>query len=221
MSKPYQTVIFDLDGTLLDTLDDLADSVNYALTLHGLPERSREEVRHFVGNGVGRLLHLAVPEGTGAELEAQCLADFRAHYLTNMQHKTAPYPGVLKMLDALGAGGIPCAVVSNKFDGAVKGLCRTYFGDKIPVAIGESQGVARKPAPDTVRRALAELGAEAAGAVYVGDSDVDIETARNSGVPCLSVSWGFRDRAFLTAHGAARIVDTVADLEDVLTGRKA
>lgn len=221
MSKPYQTVIFDLDGTLLDTLDDLADSVNYALTLHGLPARSREEVRNFVGNGVGRLVHLAVPEGTDAGLEAQCLADFRAHYLTNMEHKTAPYPGVLEMLDALEAEGIPCAVVSNKFDGAVKGLCRTYFGDQIPVAIGESQGVARKPAPDTVLRALTELGAEAAGAVYVGDSDVDIETARNSGVPCLSVSWGFRDRAFLTAHGAARIVDTVADLEAVLTGRKA
>jgi phosphoglycolate phosphatase len=112
-------------------------------------------------------------------------------------------------------------VVSNKFDGAVKGLCRRYFGDTIPVAIGESQGVARKPAPDTVLRALAELGAGTAGAVYVGDSDVDIQTARNSGLPCLSVSWGFRDRAFLTAHGAQRIVDTTAELEALLTGREA
>ena len=150
MSIPYQTVIFDLDGTLLDTLDDLADSTNHALALHGLPERSREEIRQFVGNGVGRLLHLAVPAGTSPELEAQCLAEFRAHYLTNMEHKTAPYPGIPELLDALRACGIPCAVVSNKFDGAVKGLCRRYFGDTIPVAIGESQGVARKPAPDTV-----------------------------------------------------------------------
>lgn len=221
MSIPYQTVIFDLDGTLLDTLDDLADSTNHALALHGLPERSREEIRQFVGNGVGRLLHLAVPAGTSPELEAQCLAEFRAHYLTNMEHKTAPYPGILELLDALRACGIPCAVVSNKFDGAVKGLCRRYFGDTIPVAIGESQGVARKPAPDTVLQALAELGAGTAGAVYVGDSDVDIQTARNSGLPCLSVSWGFRDRAFLTAHGAQRIVDTTAELEALLTGREA
>lgn len=221
MSIPYQTVIFDLDGTLLDTLDDLADSTNHALALHGLPERSREEIRQFVGNGVGRLLHLAVPAGTSPELEAQCLAEFRAHYLTNMEHKTAPYPGIPELLDALRACGIPCAVVSNKFDGAVKGLCQRYFGDTIPVAIGESQGVARKPAPDTVLRALAELGAGTAGAVYVGDSDVDIQTARNSGLPCLSVSWGFRDRAFLTAHGAQRIVDTTAELKALLTGREA
>ena len=221
MSIPYQTVIFDLDGTLLDTLDDLADSTNHALALHGLPERSREEIRQFVGNGVGRLLHLAVPAGTSPELEAQCLAEFRAHYLTNMEHKTAPYPGIPELLDALRACGIPCAVVSNKFDGAVKGLCRRYFGDTIPVAIGESQGVARKPAPDTVLRALAELGARTAGAVYVGDSDVDIQTARNSGLPCLSVSWGFRDRAFLTAHWEQGIVDTTAELEALLTGREA
>ncbi len=218
MSTPYQAVIFDLDGTLLDTLDDLADSVNYALSLHGLPERSREETRSFVGNGVGRLLHLAVPAGTAPELEARCLSVFRAHYLNNMENKTAPYPGVLKLLDALTARRIPFAVVSNKFDGAVKGLCTDYFGGRVPVAIGESQGVARKPAPDTVFRALEELGAETAGAVYVGDSDVDIQTARNAGLPCLSVSWGFRSRAFLQANGAERIVDSVQDLTALLTG---
>lgn len=216
MMYPYQTVIFDLDGTLLDTLRDLADSTNYALSVHRMPARTLEEVRTFVGNGVGRLIHLAVPEGTPEDEEARCLADFRAHYLLNMENRTAPYPGVLELLEHLQAAGIRTAVVSNKFDGAVKGLCQNYFGSRIPVAIGESQGVARKPAPDTVFRALAELGAGADRAVYVGDSDVDIATARNAGLPCISVSWGFRDADFLTAHGARRIVDSPAELEALL-----
>ena len=213
---PYQTVIFDLDGTLLDTLQDLADSTNYALSVHRMPARTLEEVRTFVGNGVGRLIHLAVPEGTPAVEEAACLADFRAHYLLNMENKTAPYPGVPALLEHLQAAGIRTAVVSNKFDGAVKGLCQNYFGDRLPVAIGESQGVARKPAPDTVFRALAELGADPAGAVYVGDSDVDIATAQNAGLPCISVSWGFRDAGFLSAHGARQIVGSPAELEALL-----
>ena len=193
---PYDTVIFDLDGTLLNTLQDLADSTNYALALQGMPARTLEEVRRFVGNGVGRL----------------------THYTLNMEHKTAPYPGVLPLLDRLGQAGIRTAVVSNKFDSAVKGLCHAYFGARIPVAIGESQGVARKPAPDTVFRALEELGAGTGRAVYVGDSDVDIQTAANAGLPCLSVSWGFRDAEFLTAHGAQRIVDTPQALEALLLG---
>jgi len=219
MNSPYRTAVFDLDGTLLDTLDDLADSVNFALALNGMPQRSREEVRRFVGNGVARLIHLAVPEGTDAAQEAKCLAEFQAHYLKNMEHKTAPYPGVLELLEALADAGVARAVVSNKFDGAVKGLCRGYFGARIPVAIGESQQVARKPAPDTVFRALAELGADPAGAVYIGDSDVDIQTARNAGLPCISVSWGFRSRDFLTEHGAEPIVDTIAELQALLMGR--
>ena len=214
----YHTAIFDLDGTLLDTLQDLADSTNYALALHHLPARTVEEVRRFVGNGVGLLIHRAVPEGTDEALEHQVLADFRAHYLVNMEHKTAPYPGVLELLDRLRAAGIRTAVVSNKFDGAVKGLCQAYFGDRVEVAIGESQGVARKPAPDTVFAALADLEASAARAVYVGDSDVDIDTARNAGMDCLSVSWGFRDREFLLAHGASRIVDSPAELLRALEG---
>lgn len=205
----YHTAIFDLDGTLLDTLQDLADSTNYALALHQMPTRTVEEVRRFVGNGVGLLIHRAVPEGTDEALENQVLADFRAHYLINMEHKTAPYPGVLELLDQLRAAGVRTAVVSNKFDGAVKGLCQAYFGDRVEVAIGESQGVARKPAPDTVFRALAELGVSSEGAVYIGDSDVDIQTAHNSGLPCISVSWGFRDRDVLEQAGAACICDTV------------
>ena len=212
----YHTAIFDLDGTLLDTLQDLADSTNYALALHQMPARTVEEVRRFVGNGVGLLIHRAVPEGTDEALESQVLADFRAHYLINMEHKTAPYSGVLELLDRLRAAGVRTAVVSNKFDGAVKGLCQAYFGDRVGVAIGGSQGGARKPAPDTVFRALAELDAQPEGAVYIGDSDVDIQTAKNSGLPCISVSWGFRDQDFLSAHGAATIVATLAELARLL-----
>ena len=217
---PYDTVIFDLDGTLLNTLQDLADSTNYALALQGMPARTLEEVRRFVGNGVGRLIHRAVPEGTPEEVEARVLADFRAHYTLNMEHKTAPYPGVLPLLDRLGQAGIRTAVVSNKFDSAVKGLCHAYFGTRIPVAIGESQGVAgilELAMPHTLAL-LEELGAGTGRAVYVGDSDVDIQTAANAGLPCLSVSWGFRDAEFLTAHGAQRIVDTPQALEALLLG---
>ena len=157
-----------------------------------MPTRTVEEVRRFVGNGVGLLIHRAVPEGTDEALENQVLADFRAHYLINMEHKTAPYPGVLELLDRLRTAGVRTAVVSNKFDGAVKGLCQAYFGDRVEVAIGESQGVARKPAPDTVFRALAELGVSPEGAVYIGDSDVDIQTAHNSGLPCICLLYTSR-----------------------------
>lgn len=213
----FDTAIFDLDGTLLDTLQDLADSTNYALAVNHMPPRTVDEVRRFVGNGVALLMARAVPEGTPPEAAAKALGDFRAHYLRNMENKTAPYPGIPELLSALSAAGFHLAVVSNKFDGAVKGLCHNFFPDTIPVAIGESPSVARKPAPDTVLRAMAELGCDPARAVYIGDSDVDILTAQNAGLPCISVSWGFRDTAFLAAHGAQRIVDTPEQLFSVLT----
>lgn len=214
--KKCEAVLFDLDGTLLDTLQDLTDSVNYALNFCGMPQRAAEEVRTFVGNGVARLICLAVPAGTPPERETACLAVFQAHYLTNMEHKTAPYPGVVALLDSLRAAGCKIAVISNKFDGAVKGLCASYFGDRVSVAIGESEGVAKKPAPDTVLRALSELEAAPDRAVYIGDSDVDILTARNAGLPCISVTWGFRSRALLLAHGATTLVDTVEELTRAL-----
>ncbi len=213
----YHTAVFDLDGTLLNTLQDLADSTNYALSVNGLPSRSLEEVRCFVGNGVGKLIARAVPEGTPEALTAKCLSDFRAHYFLNMENKTAPYPGILEMLDRLKKAGFHLAIVSNKFDSAVKGLCQTYFRDLIPVSIGESEGVERKPAPDTVFKALKELGVSAEGAVYIGDSDVDIATARNAGLPCISVSWGFRDESFLLAHGASKIAADPEGLYAALT----
>lgn len=212
----YEAVIFDLDGTLLNTLDDLADSVNHALAACGYPARSREEVRQFVGNGVALLIHRSVPEGTPAGEEDRCLDAFRAHYLTNMRHKTAPYPGISDLLDRLNAAGCAVAVVSNKFDRAVKELCADYFGRRVPVAIGESPSVRKKPAPDTVFAALRELGLPASRAVYVGDSDVDIDTARSAGMDCISVSWGFRDVPFLKSHGASRIADSPEQLFELL-----
>lgn len=216
----YRTVIFDLDGTLLDTLQDLADSLNYALSVNALPQRSLEEVRRFVGNGVARLVALAVPAGTDGALEAKVLADFRAHYILNMENRTAPYPGVLDLLRRLSREGFQLAIVSNKFDGAVKGLSQAYFEGLLPVAIGEAPGVSRKPAPDTVFKALEELGCGGDRAVYVGDSDVDIQTAKNAGLPCISVSWGFRDRAFLLEHGAAEIVEDTQALYRALTAER-
>lgn len=214
--RPYDTIIFDLDGTLLNTLEDLADSTNAALTRNGLPTRSLEEVRRFVGNGVARLIHLAVPEDTSQALEAKCFAEFKAHYLTNMRHKTAPYPGIFGLLEALGQQNLQLAVVSNKFDPAVKELCADYFGALIPLAMGDRPGLEKKPAPDLVLLALEKLGANPSRAVYVGDSEVDLQTARNAHLPCLAVSWGFRDRAFLAAQGAKTIVDTPEELLGLL-----
>ena len=214
-----QTVIFDLDGTLLDTLEDLADSVNFALGQGGFSPRTLEEIRRFVGNGVGLLIHRALPAGTPDEQEAVCLTAFKAHYLENMRNKTAPYFGVLGLLDRLNANGCKVAVVSNKFDGAVKELCGRYFGDRLPVALGERPGLEKKPAPDLVRACLKVLGSSAGEAVYVGDSEVDILTARNTGLPCYSVTWGFRGRDFLLEHGAERLVDTPEKLGDLLLGQ--
>lgn len=208
----YDTVIFDLDGTLLDTLQDLADSTNYALSACALPPRTSEEIRSFVGNGVGLLIARAVPEGTPDEIRGRCLELFRAHYLLNMENKTAPYPGVVELLGRLGREGYKLAIVSNKLDSAVKGLAQSHFDGLAPVAIGERPGVKRKPAPDMVRLALDELGSSADQAVYVGDSDVDLETARNAGLPCVSVSWGFRDQAFLLEHGATHLAHSTEEL---------
>lgn len=216
MLSKYDAVVFDLDGTLLNTLEDLTDSVNDTMRAHHMPPRTMEEVRRFVGNGIGILMVRAVPSGTGAEETEQCLADFKRRYKKNMRRKTAPYPGIPQLLARLKADGFQLAVVSNKIDGAVKELCRAFFSDTITVAIGESPEVNRKPAPDTVFRALSELNVSPARAVYVGDSEVDLETARNAGLPCLSVTWGFRDADLLRRHGAVALVNTPSSLPKLL-----
>ena len=213
---PYQTVVFDLDGTLLDTLEDLYRAANAALESHSLPRRTRAEVRLFVGNGVEMLIRRAVPVGTDEETTLAVLADFKATYAAICEDHTKPYDGILAVLAALREKGIRVAVVSNKFDAATKQLCRKYFGELVEVAIGERAGVRKKPAPDTVYEALKELGMTATGAVYVGDSDVDIQTAENCGMPCISVTWGLRDKEFLLQSGAEILVDAPKDLLGVI-----
>ena len=202
----YKTYIFDLDGTLLSTLADLAASTNYALRTHHMPERSLDEVRRFVGNGVKKLMERAIPDGLNNPLFEETFATFRQHYMQHNLDTTQPYPGIMQLLEQLKADGKNIAVVSNKFYAATRELCRHFFGDLVPVAIGEREDIRKKPAPDTVIEALRELGVDKEGAVYIGDSDVDIMTAKNSGMPCVSVLWGFRDKEFLLEHGATTLI---------------
>jgi phosphoglycolate phosphatase len=209
----YNTFIFDLDGTLLNTLDDLAASVNYALRTHGMPERTLDEVRSFVGNGVRLLMERAIPEGSANPRFEETFATFRAYYMEHSLDKTRPYEGIPEMIHTLKQRGCRLAVVSNKFYAATQELIRHFFPE-ITVAIGEheAEGIRKKPAPDTVFEALRQLGVGKEKAVYVGDSDVDLQTARNSGLPCISVLWGFRNRDFLLAHGATTFISHPEEL---------
>lgn len=210
----YSTYIFDLDGTLLDTLADLAAAVNYALRQHGMPEHTIDDVRRFVGNGVRKLMERAIPDGEkNPDFEAT-FATFREYYMHHSLDTTRPYPGIIETLEALKAKGCRLAVVSNKMMAATKELCQHFFAETIEVAIGENEaaGIRKKPAPDTVFEALRQLDEEKDSAVYVGDSDVDLETANNSGLPCISVLWGFRDRDFLIQHGAKTFISAPSEL---------
>ena len=210
----FDTYIFDLDGTLLDTLGDLAASVNHALRTHGLPEHSIDDVRRFVGNGVRKLMERAVPDGAANPLFDETFETFRQYYMAHSLDTTRPYEGIPETLEALKARGCHLAVVSNKMMAATQELCYHFFPSTIEVAIGEDEaaGIRRKPAPDTVFAALKALGVGKENAVYVGDSDVDIQTARNAGIPCISVLWGFRDRDFLLQNGAETFISTPSEL---------
>ncbi len=204
----YTTAIFDLDGTLLDTLDDLMDAVNYALRQLQYPERTKEEIRHFVGNGVGKLMARALPDGTENPHYEESLSLFRQYYSSHCEDKSHVYPGVLELLAQLNAAGCKTAIVSNKLDSAVVHLNQTFFHSVVPIAIGEQPGLKRKPAPDMVEHALALLHSRKEESVYIGDSDVDIQTAAHAGLPCISVTWGFRDADFLKDHQAVVLADT-------------
>ena len=207
----YDTYIFDLDGTLLDTLQDLATSVNYALRQHHMPEHSTDDVRRFVGNGVRRLMERAVPEGAANPTFEAAFATFREYYMEHSLDTTRPYDGIPELIHELKQRGCRMAVVSNKMMAATQELVHHFFPE-IEVAIGEheAEGIRKKPAPDTVFAAMKQLGQ--GSAVYVGDSDVDLATARNSGLPCISVLWGFRDREFLLAHGATTFVEKPCEI---------
>ena len=206
------TVVFDLDGTLLDTLQDLANAVNYALEKQGMPKRTLEEVRQFVGNGVRLLMIRAIPDGESNPRFEETFQLFKEYYGVHCNDNTKPYEGILELIETLKKKGYAVAIVSNKIDFAVKELNDLYFKGIVPVAIGEKEGIRRKPAPDTVFEALKELGKTKEEAVYVGDSDVDIETAKNAGMPCISVLWGFRDKEFLAEHGAEYYAETAEDV---------
>ena len=200
-------ILFDLDGTLLNTLDDLMDAVNHTMEVFGYPRHSREEVRRFVGNGAGRLLQLSVPQGRDWQAP---LEEFQRFYKAHCRVKTAPYPGIPEALAALGK--FPIAIVSNKPDAAVKKLCAQYFPGIY--AQGEHPGCPRKPSPDMVRIAMEHIGVDRC--IYVGDSEVDVLTAHNAAVPCLSVLWGFRDRAEIQAAGESRFCETPAQMPAIL-----
>ena len=204
MNKKIKAVIFDLDGTLLDTLTDLTLSVNASMREFGFPEHTRDEVCEYVGNGVYKLMERALPDGADNAQYTPALEYFKEHYALHMYDNTGAYPGVLDALCTLKQEGYKLAVVSNKFDLAVVELCRRYFSEYIKVAAGENEalGIRKKPAPDTVYSALEKLGCETFEAVYVGDSDVDVHTAKNAGMPCISVLWGFRKKDFLISEGA-------------------
>lgn len=213
------TIIFDLDGTLLDTLEDLKDSVNYALNSFGLPERSLSEVRSFVGNGVELLMERAIAGAVSKEEEKKCLSLFKEHYNSNMNNKTKPYDGIRSLIKILLERNYYIAIVSNKFDSAVKDLNEIYFEGMFPVAIGSSETVEKKPAPDSVFEALRQLGVSKESALYVGDSDVDVMTAKNSDLPCVGVTWGFRDEELLREMGADFIIHKPEQLLDILDRR--
>ena len=208
----YQAILFDMDGTLLDTLTDMQDAVNHVLAAHGLPLRTLEEVRRFVGNGAGPLIHRALPEGYPQEQKV--LAEYRAYYQAHNCVQTCPYPGIPELLEQLRQRGLKLAVVSNKPDATTKTLAARFFPG-LP-AFGQRDDVPPKPSPDLVFRALDTLGVAAADAVYVGDSEVDVATARNAGLPLAAVSWGFRGRQALAQAGAETIVDTAEQLLEVL-----
>ncbi|MBP3293293.1 MAG: HAD-IA family hydrolase [Clostridia bacterium] len=210
-----KAAIFDLDGTLLDTLDDLWEAVNHTMDAHGFPRRTRDEVRAFVGNGVERLIELSlgIPDAQNHPDFAGIVADYRAYYAANSEHKTAPYPGVCDLIRRLLADGIAVSVVSNKPHGATVTLCAKYFPD-VTMVCGEreAEGIRRKPWPDTVFKAVDDLGLTPADCVYIGDSEVDILTAKNAGMDCISVLWGFRDEDELREAGGTTFVRTAEEL---------
>lgn len=210
--KLYDTYIFDLDGTLLFTLDDLTASTNYAMRQNGFDEHTVNEVRLMVGNGIRKLIERAIPDGTANPKYEETYSTFMAHYLKHNLDTTRPYNGIMELLAELKRMGKKMAVVSNKYCKATEHLCKTFFKEYIDVAIGESESIRKKPAPDTVLEAMRRLGTGKEGTVYVGDSEVDIATAQNCGIPCISVLWGFRDKEFLVRNGGKIFVEKPSDI---------
>ena len=212
----YTTIVFDCDGTLLDTSTDLYNSVNYVLRKHNFPEKSLSEVKAALGNAVTYLMRQCLPS-TVAENELEpYIEEFKAYYGEHLKDTTAPYPGILDMLDALREKGYKLAIVSNKIQEGVTPLNKEYFGNRLPVAIGERPGLQRKPAPDMVLQALKELGSTPEESIYVGDSEVDVATAKNSGLLCIGVTWGFREESLLHELGVKHIARKAEDIITII-----
>lgn len=207
-----KAIIFDLDGTLLDTIADLHQATNYALEKFGFPQRSIEEINSFLGNGLRMLIRLSVPAEENEETVQAVLKEMKAYYADHYHDLTLPYPGILDMLRSCKDQGIPMAIVSNKADPFVKNLNQFFFKELIDVAIGETENLPRKPSPHMVFSALEQLGVSHEEAYYVGDSEVDILTAKNAGLPCIAVTWGFRTEAFLRESGATTLLRAPKDL---------
>lgn len=214
--KKYKAIIFDLDGTLLDTLKDLQEGTNYALRVNGMPERTLDEIRRFVGSGARKLIERVIPGCEKEGVYEKVMGDFAFYYKEHCKDNTAPYPGIMELLEELKRRGYALGVVSNKPDFAVQELIPEYFPDIFSSVTGERQGVAKKPAPDLIWEAMKKLNASKEESVYIGDSEVDIEAAKNAGLPCISVAWGFKDREFLKEHNAEMIVDAPEEILELV-----
>lgn len=217
----YTTIVFDCDGTLLDTLTDLCNAVNYVLRAHDLPERSVSEVKAALGNGVAHLMRQSLPASISDDEFTNYLDEFKAYYGEHLQDYTAPYPGMLDVLDTLRAKGYKLAIVSNKIQEGITPLNKEYFGDRLPVAIGERPGLQRKPAPDMVLQALKELDSTQSESIYIGDSEVDVATANNSGLLCIGVTWGFRDEQLHKDLGVKYIARKAEDIVMIIEALNA
>jgi len=214
--KKYKAIIFDLDGTLLDTLKDLQEGTNYALRVNGMPERTLDEIRRFVGSGARKLIERVIPGCEKEGVYEKVMGDFAFYYKEHCKDNTAPYPGIMELLKELKRRGYALSVVSNKPDFAVQELIPEYFPDIFSSVTGERKGVAKKPAPDLIWEAMKKLNASKEESVYIGDSEVDIEAAKNAGLPCISVAWGFKGREFLKEHNAEMIVDAPEEILELV-----
>ena len=215
-AKKYTTIVWDLDGTLMDSLQDLHDAVNYGLTACNMPLRTMAETKQSVGNGVRRLMVLSVPDGETNPRFEEAFAAFKTYYVAHCEDHTRPYAGIEETLHRLKDAGYRMALVSNKLQAGVDELYRTWFADTFAIAVGDSPALKRKPEPDMVYEALARMGVERESAVYVGDSEVDVMTARNAGLPCISVLWGYREKAFLLTQGAKHFAVTPDEIPALL-----
>ncbi len=218
----YRAALFDLDGTLLNTLDDLTCAVNHALSESGCPVRTKAQVRASIGQGVRHLIQTSLPAGAPADLQEHVFLNFRSYYAQHYKDATTPYEGIPALLRHLRTRGIRCAVISNKSDVEVQKLINHFFPGEFDAVVGEQAdaGIRKKPAPDLVNLTLEQLDMKPKDALYIGDSDTDIETAKNAQCDCASVTWGYRSREFLRAHGATTLVDNPQELEHLITGEE-